>query len=305
MKSKRHFPSIIGTVLILSLALSSCSTSKKSAVACPEFPDTRNSKVASGLKKNRTKTYTTTSVVNNGKRHAGSTGKNHWGKNLTVNNASETKAVRMGGTESASYPSKIEYSGSLTASLDNSIIPDGRISSADYLMNSQIYTDKSDNFYISQTAGCDTLVLRSGSVILGKVEEIGQSEIKYRRCDNLTGPVIVMAKSDVVQIKFVNGTREVIPSDNPGIMPVYTSRAPQENFPPKMEGLGLTGFIASLVGLFIAGIPLGLLGVVFGGISLSKIKRYPARYRGRGIAIASIIIGFVAFVGAIVVLSML
>ena len=207
--------------------------------------------------------------------------------------------------ESVSYLNKIEYTKGLTASADNTIIPAGRTSSAEYLMNLPDQAGKSDNFYIIQSTGCDTLVLRSGSVLLGKVEEIGQSEIKYRKCDNLNGPVISLSKSDVVQIKFVNGTREVIVSDNPGVMPVYVSRPAQDNMPPKMEGLGLTGFIASLVGLFIGGIPLGLIGVIFGGISLSKIKRNPARYRGRGIAIASIIIGFVDIVGAIVVLSMM
>ena len=45
------------------------------------------------------------------------------------------------------------------------------------------------------------------------------------------------------------------------------------------------------------------MGVIFGAISLGKIKREPARFKGRGLAIASIIIGIIAAVGAIIVLS--
>jgi hypothetical protein len=305
MKTKKHFSSILGTVLILSLALSSCSTTKKSAAACPELPDSRYSKVSINHKHYMNKTLTAHNYSGKSRQHTSSIRINHNDNNPAFNNTSETGIVRLPGEESISHINKIEYTEGLTASADNSIIPAGRISSAEYLTKLSITPEKSDNFYITQTAGCDTLVLRSGSVILGKVEEIGQSEIKYKKCDNLNGPIVVLAKTDVAQIKFVNGTREVIPSDNPGIMPVYTVRPPQENMPTKMEGLGLTGFVAGIVGLFIAGIPLGLIGVIFGGISLSKIKRYPGRYRGRGIAIASIIIGFAAIIGAIIVLSVM
>ena len=305
MRTKTHFPAIIGTVLILSLALLSCSTAKKSAVTCPEFSNNRYNKVSMDHKMNRNRILTAHNNADKSRMHFSSSGRNHKDNNLVFSNTSQSSIVRVPGEKSVSYINKIEYTESLTASADNTIIPAGRISSAEYLINLPDQAGKSDKLYFTQSPGCDTLVLRSGSVLLGKVEEIGQSEIKYRKCDNLNGPIISLAKSDVVQIKFVNGTREVIISDNPGVMPVYVPRPPQDNMPPKMEGLGLTGFIASLVGLFIAGIPLGLLGIIFGGISLSRIKRYPARYRGRGIAIASIIIGFVAIVGAIVVLAIM
>lgn len=305
MKTNKHFPAIIGTVLILSLALSSCSTSKKSAVACPEFPDNRYSKVATDQKKNRNKQLSAHNNVIRSKQHFSSSGKNHRDSDQALNNSSESYTVRVPGAENVSSINKIEYSESLTASADNSIIPAGRISTDEYLMNLPNQAEKSDHYYISLSAGCDTLVLRSGSVLLGKVEEIGQSEIKYKKCDNLNGPFISLAKSDVVQIKFMNGTREVITSDNPGVIPVYASRSAQDTMPQKMEGLGLAGFIASLVGLFVAGIPLGLIAVIFGGLSLSKVNRYPARYRGRGIAIASIILGFVDIIGAIIVISMM
>lgn len=305
MKTKKHFPSVIGIVLILSFALSSCSTSKKSAVACPEFPNSRYGKVATDHKQNRNKPLTAHSYSGKRSQHVTSSVKNHKDNNLTFSNQSETGILRVPAEERVSHINKIDYSQSLTASADNRIIPAGRLSSATYMINLPDQAETQGNIFIPQQAGCDTLVLRSGSVLLGKVEEIGQSEIKYRKCDNLNGPFISLAKSEVVQIKFMNGTREVITSDNPGTIPVYAGRPAQDNVPPRTEGLAVAGFIASIVGLFIAGIPLGTLAVIFGMLSLSKIKRYPARYRGRGLAIASIILGFVCIVGAIIAISMM
>lgn len=62
--------------------------------------------------------------------------------------------------------------------------------------------------------------------------------------------------------------------------------------PPKTEKLGLFGFILSFLGIIpVIGIPFGILGIIFGAISLRKIKRNPAKYKGRGFAIAGMVIG--------------
>ena len=54
----------------------------------------------------------------------------------------------------------------------------------------------------------DTLSMRSGETILVKVIEVGTSEVKYKKLDNLNGPVFSMLKSDLLMIKYENGTRE-------------------------------------------------------------------------------------------------
>ena len=56
----------------------------------------------------------------------------------------------------------------------------------------------------------DVITLKSGEEIKAKVTEISASEIKYKRFDNLNGPVIVIPKSSVFAINYENGTREVI-----------------------------------------------------------------------------------------------
>ena len=54
----------------------------------------------------------------------------------------------------------------------------------------------------------DTLSTRYGESILVKVIEVGTSEVKYKKLDNLNGPVFSMLKSDLLMIKYENGTKE-------------------------------------------------------------------------------------------------
>ena len=69
----------------------------------------------------------------------------------------------------------------------------------------------------------DTLSMRSGENILVKVIEVsnvslkwtkkgiievGTAEVKYKKLDNLNGPVFSMLKSDLIMIKYQNGTSD-------------------------------------------------------------------------------------------------
>lgn len=79
-------------------------------------------------------------------------------------------------------------------------------------------------FAFAVAAGAqDMIVLLNGSMIDVKVEEITPTEIKYRRSDNLNGPLIVISKNEVLSIKYENGTVEVINSSG---QPAVKSTAP-------------------------------------------------------------------------------
>ena len=58
----------------------------------------------------------------------------------------------------------------------------------------------------------DKIILRNGEEIKAKVQEVGLSEIKYKKLDNLGGPVYTVLKSDVFTINYENGTKEVFGS---------------------------------------------------------------------------------------------
>ena len=50
--------------------------------------------------------------------------------------------------------------------------------------------------------------MRSGENILVKVIEVGTSEVKYKKIDNLNGPIFSILKSDLLIIKYENGTKD-------------------------------------------------------------------------------------------------
>lgn len=62
----------------------------------------------------------------------------------------------------------------------------------------------------------DVIINNTGDEIQAKVLEITSSEIKYKRYDNLDGPTITIAKSEVLLIKYENGTKDVFQNQADG-----------------------------------------------------------------------------------------
>jgi len=90
---------------------------------------------------------------------------------------------------------------------------------------------------------------------------------------------------------------------------VSSSEDPQERKPESMTTpssaestasllLGIFGVFLTLSGIIGVGCPLGLLAIVFGVIALVKLKKNP-QLRGRGMAVAGLILGIIAMIGLI------
>jgi hypothetical protein len=58
--------------------------------------------------------------------------------------------------------------------------------------------------------GQDTICFKNKEVVAAKILEVGISEIKYQRSDNLTGPIYFSLKNDIVFIKYINGVVDSI-----------------------------------------------------------------------------------------------
>ncbi|PVY42195.1 hypothetical protein [Pontibacter virosus] len=89
----------------------------------------------------------------------------------------------------------------------------------------------------------DVLIKRNGDELEVKVLEINLEEVKYKRFDNLEGPVISIAKSDVFMIKYENGTKVTMNEMRPAVQqPVYAQRTgyPRENLKLGGPRLGFT-----------------------------------------------------------------
>ena len=65
---------------------------------------------------------------------------------------------------------------------------------------------------------------------------------------------------------------------------------------PKVHWAALTGMICGILGLLVTPFLFSTLGIIFGGIGLSKIKKNPEKYKGKGMAVTGLVTGIVAIV---------
>lgn len=55
----------------------------------------------------------------------------------------------------------------------------------------------------------DVITQKTGEDIQAKILEVNQTEIKYKKFDNQTGPTFTVLKSDVLMIRYENGTKDI------------------------------------------------------------------------------------------------
>ena len=61
----------------------------------------------------------------------------------------------------------------------------------------------------------DIIYKRNGDEIKSKVSEVTSTEIKFKKSDNLDGPMFTILKSEVMMIKYSNGTKDVFQINEP------------------------------------------------------------------------------------------
>lgn len=89
--------------------------------------------------------------------------------------------------------------------------------------------------YVSALSAQDTIRFTNGSAAPVKVNEIGETEIKYNRWDNITGPVYVVNKNEVRYIRYVNGMKDTFAVAKPKVevqTPVAETPGYVNNPPP-------------------------------------------------------------------------
>ncbi|MHA8096767.1 hypothetical protein U8591_06480 [Aquirufa antheringensis] len=68
---------------------------------------------------------------------------------------------------------------------------------------------------IVKVNGQDIITKKNGDDIQAKVIEITLTELKYKNFNNLDGPLISILKSDVIFVKYENGTKDVFADEKP------------------------------------------------------------------------------------------
>ena len=185
--------------------------------------------------------------------------------------------------------------------------PSTRTSSATSdLKNNDLQFDDSPNDEITNATNeennkpvdCDNMLLRNGEEISVKIIEIGTTEIKYKKCDNLEGPTISILKKNVFMITYPNGSKDVFKEE------VATSnQASNSNVQPTQQrtnGFAIASFVLGITGFG------SILAVLFGSIALNQMRDNPGVYAGRGLAIAGQILGTLSIlIGLILIVAVL
>ena len=110
----------------------------------------------------------------------------------------------------------------------------------------------------------DVITKKDGTDIQAKVLEVNTTEIKYKKTDNQNGPIFTSLKSEILMVRYENGTKDIFnPSNlqttivNPDMCPMGQQDA-EKNYSGENSGRGgvfLTTFLLSpLWGLIPAGI---------------------------------------------------
>jgi hypothetical protein len=307
MKSIKPFLTIIVIFLICSFWFSECSVSRTTALPCPQALTKENNEVSAKHKRKRignttfTPKYTST-IRRQPVKHLISLSRKNQVKNTdALNNSPIHKNVITAGPEYLNGLSKIGYYKSSTASIDEKVIPLRK----NYLSNFQV--EKSEtrtqqtNVIIIPRDRCDTIIFKSGYRVIGKVLEIGQNNLTYRKSGDLKGPEYSILNSDVLEIRTYNGKQIFVTSSD--------TNSYRTDDIEKTMGLGLAGFFISLIGIIlgailckeyilaaiIIAILTGVAGIFSGIISLIK-NRHSNDFKEKLFAILSISLGGFEFI---------
>ena len=69
----------------------------------------------------------------------------------------------------------------------------------------------------------DIITQKSGEDIKAKILEVTQTEVKYKKFDNQTGPSFSMMKSEILMIRYENGTKDIFKeTTSPTTTDLYT-----------------------------------------------------------------------------------
>ncbi len=77
----------------------------------------------------------------------------------------------------------------------------------------------------------DLITKKDGTDIQAKILEVNKTELKYKRWDNQDGPTFTIDKSDVLLVRYQNGTNEVFnetatPATHQAVTPARTTSQP-------------------------------------------------------------------------------
>ena len=149
---------------------------------------------------------------------------------------------------------------------------------------------------------CDNIIFKNADELSAKVIEITTDVVKYKRCDNLDGPLISVSKNEILMIRYKNGTKEIFKGNVKKTLEEDLKTSNNKDL--KTESLALTSMITGILACLL---PLSFLAVIFlvlslvlSLIGLTRISKSPDKLKGKGFGIAGFILGVIAGLGVLI-----
>lgn len=189
--------------------------------------------------------------------------------------------------------------------------PETEFASTTNTLNEQITYLPIKKLLLTDTCG-DIINLRNGAIILAKVIEITETQIKYKRCNNIDGPLFVESKNNVYSIKYTNGnTDHFIKApeiDNSRSVGNPNGTGKKYEGEKKVHPLAYVA-LGCLISMLFTSV-FGLIGtLVVAAIAKRKIMAEPDKYTGLQLVkvcqiICYVILALAAFLIFLILLSM-
>jgi len=156
-------------------------------------------------------------------------------------------------------------------------------------VNAQVDPDvslisKHANLLLNDSCG-DLITFKSGDQVTARVTEITEDKIKYKRCDNLDGPVFVVNKSTVATIRYSNGVLEKI--ETPA-EPVYTPKTNSTGNSAfygrqKVHPYATSALVFLIIGSFLFGLGI-IFALIWASRAIKEITADPKKWKGMVLA---------------------
>lgn len=194
---------------------------------------------------------------------------------------------------------EVASSSSLAALSTRPIAEDYRLSRTEFneplaLAGSSRQLDftKAPSFNLEPECG-DVVTFRNGETLKVKILEINDAVVKYKRCDNIEGPLFSISKSKISGIKYLNGVEEVFNLEvTPPSPKNENTFDDKKTYNQKPHSLAIVVLALSILGLLL--IPIfNIVALAIAPAGLRRISANPKIYKGENLILVGKIISWV------------
>ena len=188
----------------------------------------------------------------------------HTNLNFHKNNPQNTQSNVTQTNTPISIKPKTNYSNQFTQDF-NINIEDTLVKETENTELSQVIKTETLN------TNCDKIYLYSGEEIEANILEITDDVIKYKKCNNESGPLYTKSLHSVVLIIFKDGSKQIIEQKKQTPSETHYTKPETKQSSNETEPTAVNSLVMGILSLILW--PLGIFAIVFGATAFKRIER--------------------------------